>query len=121
MSYIEDESWNKVKQIARVNGFPSDWSLILTLYYNEFEGKHQAVYLTDEVASYRVIAQTDQGQVIVRTKTGEFTLVPEEEAKSMRKLFAYIPATQSVTVEVTEIPELKGQTVLDKITFKYVE
>lgn len=33
MAYLQDDTWQAVKQLAKQNGFVGDWILIIHLYY----------------------------------------------------------------------------------------
>lgn len=106
--YKGDKVWLEAKQVAKANGFSSDWATVIDYYYLN-GGENVKIFSILNDNKYRILGITDDGDVILGTRDDkafveQFTTVFESQ-----KIFFY--AEETVTKEI-DLPQ--GCTYLSK-------
>lgn len=100
MGYIQDETWQLVKRVAKQNGFTGNWVYIIHSYY-EFGGNHVQIHTTIDNVNYRILRLLDNKEVLLVNKEDELVALNFSLVNDSRKAFFYNEMKQE---EVT-LPE----------------
>ncbi len=110
MGYIQDETWQLVKQVAKQNGFIGNWVYIIHSYY-EFGGDHVQIHTTIDNVNYRILRLLDDKRVLLVNKENELTVLNFDVVKNSRKTFFYSEMEQK-EITLPEGTSVNGKTKL---------
>lgn len=88
MAYLQDDTWQAVKQLAKQNGFVGDWILIIHLYY-ENGGNNVQVHTAIDNKNYRILRILDNKQVLLVDREGNIAVEDYELVNDSQKSFFY--------------------------------
>ncbi|AKC05153.1 hypothetical protein kochi14H1_0130 [Enterococcus phage phi EF14H1] len=111
MGYIQDETWQMVKKVAKKNGFVGDWILIIHSYY-EYGGNHVQIHTTINGESYRILRLLDSREILLLDRKGNPVIYDYETVNDGQKSFFY----NDMEEKEIEIPN--GRCLNDKTRIK---
>lgn len=88
MSYIQDETWQMVKKVAKKNGFVGDWILIIHSYY-EYGGNHVQIHTAIDGSNYRILRVLDNKQVLLLDRDENVVVLDYDVVNNGKKSFFY--------------------------------
>jgi len=78
--------WDRAKQEARINGKPDDWAHIMNLY-RQLGGIEKSIILYIDNQQYELLGETSDKNVLVKSDTGEVSVVNKEVFEKSKKIF----------------------------------
>lgn len=88
MTYLQDNIWQSVKQLAKRNGFFGDWILTIHLYY-ENGGNNVQIHTNIDKKNYRILRILDSNDILLIDRDDKITVEDFVIVKNSQKSFFY--------------------------------